>query len=101
MPIEHIKTNTARMSKDLEQMHSIIEKMKGDLNSLIQSSTELDEMWDGPSSEAFKAVFQQDINALSSVLKNLESIYNYTSNAKTEYERCDEAVKNALEAIKA
>lgn len=97
--MNRIKMNTARLNQDMENMAGLLRGMKGELENLRQSAAQLDSMWDGPSSEAFKMAFQDDMGALAEVLDNLASIQAYGENARGKYESCERSVDNIVSAI--
>ena len=86
---DYIKINTISLNRDAEQVNGCIQKMKSELTKMKSSVSELDGMWDGPGSEAFKKAFQDDVNSMETLLKNLEEVYKYEVSAKKEYESCE------------
>ena len=56
--IEKIKVSTSRLSKDSEKVKQGIDNISKKLSEMENSVSELDKMWDGESSEAFKQAFQ-------------------------------------------
>lgn len=97
--MNRIKMNTGRLNQDMQNMAGLLRGMQGELNNLRQSAAQLDSMWDGPSSEAFKKAFQDDMGALAEVLDNLKSIENYGENARGKYEFCERNVDGIVSAI--
>lgn len=78
----------------------LIAGIKSDLSGIKQNLSQLDAMWDGPSSEAFKKVFWDDLNAMETVIKNIESIHSYEVNAKSKYESCESRVGGIVAGIR-
>ena len=97
---DHIKINTSSLNRDAGQVNSCIQKMKSEMTKMKSSVSELDGMWDGPGSEAFKKAFQDDVNGMETLFKNLEEIYKYEVNAKNEYESCENKVYQLVSSIR-
>ena len=95
-----IRVNTNRLHNDAEQVNACINNMKSEMKKLKESSAQLDAMWDGPSSEAFKAAFADDLAALNTILGNLQKIYSYENTAKTKYEACENKVSSFVASIR-
>lgn len=98
--INYIKVNTNRLSTDADTVAGMISGIKSELNGMKQNVAQLDGMWDGPSSEAFKKAFQDDMNAMETIVKNLESIHSYEVNAKSKYESCENRVGGIVAGIR-
>ena len=56
-------------------------------------------MWDGPTSETFKKTFREDIQALESVIKNLQKISGFEKMAEGKYEKCERIVSDIVAGI--
>lgn len=95
----HIKINTTSLGRDSDQVNSCIQKMKSEMAKMKSSASELDGMWDGPGSEAFKKAFQEDVKGMEILFKNLEEVYKYEVNAKKEYENCESKVYQLVSSI--
>lgn len=97
---DKIKVNTTRLGTDAESVKSNIQKIKKSMEDMKKDVTQLDSMWDGPTSEAFKKAFQDDMNALNTIIKNLEQIYNFETTAKSKYESCERQVASKVSGIR-
>lgn len=98
--MDYIKMNTSRLKGDAESIAGLLQGIKTELENMKQSVTQLDSMWDGPGSEAFKKVFWDDMNAMTELLKNLDSMHSYEVNAKTKYESCENKVGTIVAGIR-
>ena len=92
--------NTNRLGADADSVAGILNGIKTEFENMKQSVSQLDGMWDGPSSEAFKKAFWDDMNAMAELLKNLESMHSYEVNAKTKYESCENKVGTIVAGIR-
>ena len=97
---DFIKTNTARLGQDAETVSGMLQSIRRELNAMKESVAQLDGMWDGPGSEAFKSVFRDDMNAMETVLKNLDSLHAYETNAKAKYEECERKAGGIVAGIR-
>lgn len=96
---DKIKINTARLGTDAERVNNYITKIEQEITNMKESVSQLDRMWDGPSREAFKKAFADDMNAIASLVNSLKSIWTYGTNAKTEYEKCEQKVSSLISEI--
>ncbi len=95
-----IKVNTRKLGTDAETVRMCISNMKKQITQLQQQVSQLDSMWDGQSSEAFKKAVHDDIKSLDVIFSNLEKIYKYEAEAKKSYESCEKKVGSAVTNIK-
>ncbi|MDE6957733.1 MAG: WXG100 family type VII secretion target [Lachnospiraceae bacterium] len=98
--MKKIKIHTNRLQNDSNQIKSCIINMKSEMANMKESVSQLDQMWDGPSSEALKKVFQDDMNALNTIISNLNKIFEYETTAKTKYEECEGKVSELIAGIR-
>ncbi len=96
----YIKISTDRLNGDAETAAGLIQSIKTELGNMKQSVAQLDGMWDGPGSEAFKRAFQDDMNAMDTVLKNLDNIHSFEVNAKSKYYACERNVGDIVAGIR-
>ncbi len=94
-----IKVDTNRLNSDAGKIQNSIRRIEAAISNLKSDAAQLDQMWDGPSSEAFKHAFNNDMAALNSLLSNFRHIYNYEMNAKQRYERCENKAGSLVEGI--
>ena len=66
-----IKVNTKRLKNDADSVNACIESIKNSMENLKTLSSQLDSMWDGEASEAFKSGFVNDIKNLDTAISNL------------------------------
>lgn len=95
-----MKINTSSLSRDAGQVDMYIRKMKSEMGKMKSSVADMDRMWDGPGSEAFKKAFQDDMNDLETIIRNLEQAYKYEVNAKKQYESCENKVHELVSGIR-
>ncbi|MBO5373336.1 MAG: WXG100 family type VII secretion target [Lachnospiraceae bacterium] len=95
-----IAVNTIKLGNDASYVGNYIKNIENKISDMQVSVKELDALWDGPSSEAFKAAFQQDIQAMTEMIKGLKDVKSYEDNAKTKYEACERRVSELISEIK-
>ncbi len=95
-----IKVNTNRLNSDQKEIGDHIRAMQRLVSDLRSHNSALDSMWDGPSSDAFKAAFESDIAALEEILKALSGINKYEDNARSKYDACEQKVGELIDQIK-
>ena len=95
-----IKVNTSRLKNDVADIRGHIKSIEKEIADLKVHNTALDAMWDGPSSEAFKAAFAEDIASLEQILKSVASLNDYEANARVKYDECERKVADLVDQIK-
>ena len=95
-----IKVNTSRLNTDAETVAGLLQGIKTGLSDMKEQVNQLDAMWDGPGSEAFKKAFWDDMDAMAEAVKNLDSMQAYERNAKTKYESCEQKVGAIVAGIR-
>ncbi len=98
--IDKIRIDTVRLGTDADRADGYIKNISREISNMKNSVSQLDSMWDGPASDAFKKAFADDMNAAAAIMKNLESLHTYETNAKAEYEKCERRVSSLVSEIK-
>ena len=95
-----IKVNTNRLKDAVTDINGYIKSIEKEITDLKSHNTALDAMWDGPSSEAFKMAFAEDIAALEQIVKSITSLNEYEDNARVQYDKCEQRVADLVNQIK-
>ena len=95
-----IKVNTSRLNSDSSQVSECIRAMKSEMGKMKASVSQLDSMWDGESSEAFKSAFWGDMEAMSQIISALEKFQQDEMNAKRKYDDCENEVGSLISGIR-
>lgn len=98
--VSMIKTNTERLGKTAAKVDGYIQNIKKELEKMGQSVQELDQMWDGPSSEAFKKAFADDVVLAVEMINGLIDVNNFEKTAKKEYENCEKQIEDLISNLK-
>ena len=96
---DRIKANTERMKQDVDNIIALVQQMEYDYQKLSQEKIALDRMWDGPASEAFKKVFDDDLVVLQAMINNLKKIHIYENMAKECYHTCETQIEGVISDI--
>lgn len=95
-----IKVNTSRLKDDVAEIKGYLKSIETGIADLKGHNAALDAMWDGPSSEAFKTAFAEDIAALEQIVKSITSLNEYEDNAREKYDKCEQKVADLVNQIK-
>lgn len=93
------QVSTSRLNTDAESVGQSVAQMSTKWRELKENLVKLDSMWDGPASETFKKAFREDIQALESVIKNLQKISEFEKMAEGKYEKCERTVADIVAGI--
>ena len=97
---DKIRDNTHALNNDANSVQKCIERMKKNKDNISNAVLTLDGMWDGPSSEAFKAAVQNDLNDLQTIIDQLQKICQYEVTAKNKYNDCENRVGEIVRSIR-
>ena len=95
-----IKINTTRLNMDANEVAARIASLRKEMDAMKTSVDQLNKMWTGEAKAAFTAAFNDDINALNTIISSIDSIHKYETNAKTKYENCEKQVEQLVSGIK-
>lgn len=96
---DSLKIHPGRMDSNAEQIAACVEKMKKELAEMKRSVDQLDRMWDGPGSEAFKRRFDEDMAGMRRLVQMLEAVYRYEGEAKRKYMTCEKKVYGVVSGM--
>ena len=95
-----IEVNTAMLKSDVSTVKGEIQKITTAADHLLQVLRELENMWDGNAKQAFSAAVTSDIAQLKELVKALKNFTEKTSEAREEYDKCENAVAQIVSSIR-
>lgn len=94
-----IKVHTEKLNEDSIKIASYLRDLKEQEELLANNIMNLNNMWEGEAYQAFKEAVDTDLAGLMTLIENLENVYKYEINAKTEYESCEKQVAGLISEI--
>ncbi len=98
--MDQITVNTSRLGNDAQTINSCINNMKKAMSDMKKNVSAIEKMWEGEAKQSFHGAWQNDMNELQSVIKNLSGIYKYETGAKVKYEKCERKVSDVISGIR-
>ena len=95
-----IEVNTATLKSDVDIIRVELMKIRENADRLLQILHELGNMWDGNAKEAFSAAVNSDIALLIELVKAMQNFTGKTSEAREEYDKCENAVAQIVASIR-
>ena len=95
-----IKINTSRLKSDADHFLSLINSIIRERDKMQNNVAQLNNMWEGPTKEAFVRTFGNDMEALNAVVDGLRSIQRYETQAQKDYEACENKVAQLVDSIR-
>ena len=95
-----IRFDTKRIGADAGRVDAAIKEMQRTMKDMQSKCRQLDTMWDGTASDAFKKAFWDDMNMLFDVIKELQQIHSFEITAKKKYENCEKKVAQTVAGIR-
>lgn len=99
MSIQYIEIDTKQLNADISGLEVNISSGKKNLESMKSELDALNAMWTGRANLAFRSQVANDCNLMASMLSEMEKLSECMENAKKEYIRCEQSVKNAVNGI--
>ena len=99
MAISKIKINTDSLNADANSIGESIGIIEQSISKLEEDYNALDTMWDGPASEMFRIAYQDDIEALKTIVQNLKKFNSFETNARDKYNNCENEVGSIVSAL--
>ena len=98
--MKEIAINTATLSRDIEQLKTLLNQLEKDRKKLTQEIQELNTMWQGPSNQAFNTQFKMDCTSFENLCKTIREMIQAMEHAKSEYDKCDNKVNGLVAALR-
>lgn len=99
MAVSKIKINTASLKRDTDNIKKMLSDIEKKAIKMQTDVVQMNGMWEGEANMAFNKVFQDDITALRTVIKEVQGIVDYEENAKKEYDNCETRVSELVDSI--
>lgn len=95
-----IEVNTATLKSDVATIEGEIQKITTAADRLLQVLHDLEGMWDGNAKQAFSVAATGDITQLKELVKAMKNFTMKTSEAREEYDKCENAVAQIVASIR-
>lgn len=99
MSISRIKVNTDELQADAQSVEESIRQLETEISSLEQEYSVLNNMWDGPASEAFLLVCKTDIDELRKLAQDLRGFNTFETTAVNKYNQCENEVGGLVRSL--
>ena len=95
-----IEVNTSTLRNDVSRINTEISGLKKDVRQLRTTAQQLSSMWEGSAKTAFIAAVNDDIGRLEELINAIDKFTGKTDDARSEYEKCENAVSGIIASIK-
>ena len=95
-----IEVNTTTLKSDVDIIRVELMKIRENADRMSQVLHELGSMWDGNAKLAFSAAVNSDIAQLTELVKTMQNFTGKTSEAREEYDKCENAVAQIVSSIR-
>lgn len=99
MSIQNIRVNTDELKSDAAAVSDCIQRVAAEAGKLESAYHQLDSMWDGPTSEVFKSVYEHDLEALRAVIEILKKFNSFEMTAREKYDSCESEVSGIVSSL--
>ncbi len=97
---EKIRINTKTLQNDTVSVQKYLKQVQKKIQEMQDDVKEMNGMWSGEASKAFNKAFNDDIKAMMEICKSIEGIISYETNAKKEYDTCENKVASMIASIR-
>lgn len=95
-----IEVNTNSLKGDVDEIAVELEQISRDADTLRGLLAHLETMWDGNAKQAFSAAVWDDLERLGVLVQAMKQLTSRTSDARAEYDKCENAVAQIVSSIK-
>lgn len=95
-----IEVNTGTLRNDVSEIQGELQSLRRQVTALRNAASALGSTWEGNAKTAFMEALTDDINRLETLISAIEKFTNKTSDARTEYDRCENSVSQIIASIK-
>lgn len=100
MSAKNIEVNTGVLRNDVDVIAGQLEKILGNVDKLSAILGELEDMWEGDAKQAFSGAVRDDLGRLKELVKTIQDLTQRTSDARQEYDKCEDAVSQIVSSIR-
>jgi len=100
MASSYIKINTSALRNDVKEIDNLVGQLEKKLGDINTGMIALDRKWEGPANETLISQYESDYELFKEVCKMVRNFSAELKNAAGEYERCENAVSDAVRSIR-
>ncbi len=97
---DYIEIDTTALNRDRQTIQSELERVRTKINQLREKMVNLGTMWEGPAHNAFMSQFHTDYEFVQEFAGEIKAYLETMEYAEREYERCEDAVRQAVDSIR-
>lgn len=97
---DYIEIDTMALDRDRQTIQSELESVQTEIGRLGEKMESLGSMWEGPAHNAFMSQFHTDYEFVQEFAGEIRAYIETMEYAGKEYERCEDAVRQAVESIR-
>ena len=98
--INYVEVDTAQLNRDIQQLNEGVTRVQDSFAAMMDDLESLNSMWTGRANLAFRLQVSKDRELMEALISAAQHLTECMSYACGEYERCENAVKSAVEAIR-
>lgn len=95
-----IEVNTGTLKSDVDSINSELGSLRREIHNLRDVTSALGMTWEGDAKNAFMAAISDDIEKLEQLVDEVEKYTGRTSDARIEYDGCENSVAQIIAGIK-
>lgn len=95
-----IEVNTTTLRSDVSTIEEELKGLRACYESLEAALATLLTKWEGNSARAFDQAVRDDVRRLRELEKTVRSLTTRTSTARSEYDKCENAVSQIVSSIR-
>lgn len=96
---DYIEMDTQSLARDRQLIQKELEKMSTRMEYVKETMEHLGTMWEGPAHQAFFSQFAKDYLVMKQFEKEVQAFVQTMMYAEREYQKCEDAISQAVESI--
>lgn len=100
MAVKIIEVNTNSLKNDVDIIAVELGKIRENADRLLSILSQLETMWEGDAKQAFSVAVRDDVKRLLELNKTMQDLTDRTSDARGEYDKCENTVSQIVSSIR-
>lgn len=97
---DYIEIDTLALNRDRQTIQSELDRVRTEISQLQEKMANLGAMWEGPAHNVFMAQFNTDYEFVQEFGNEIGTYIETMEYAQKEYEKCENAVEQAIASIR-
>ncbi|MCI8398133.1 MAG: hypothetical protein HFF90_01840 [Oscillibacter sp.] len=95
-----VEVSTAQLNSDIRRLRAALEQTRKHVELLRTKMDAMNGMWEGPANAAMRQRFQADYQQMQALCASIEELIQVLEAIRRSYDRCEDEVRSAVDALR-